>query len=222
MTIESSLRSFYISAMDIVDKQLAEYMLDVTPKRDAVMREMEEFAASKNFPIIGPLVGRLLYTMAKVSGAKRILELGSGYGYSACWFAKAIGKEGVIICTEGNPENARLAKEYFRRSKIRTNIRFLVGDALQLIDETTGKFDIILNDIDKHEYPLALRKALPRLRTGGLLITDNVLWSGRILGKNPDANTAGILKYNKLVYSSKELFTTIIPLRDGVSISIKR
>jgi predicted O-methyltransferase YrrM len=208
--------------MDIVNQQLTEYMLGVTPKRDPVIQEMEKFAASKNFPIIGPLVGRMLYTMAKVSGARRILELGSGFGYSACWFAKALGKGGEIFCTEGDPENAKRAMEYFRRAKVTTNIHFMVGDALQLIDQTTGKFDIILNDIDKHEYPAALRKALPRLRKGGLLITDNVLWSGRILNKNPDANTAGILKYNNLVYSSKELFTTIIPLRDGVAVSIKR
>src|SRR6267378_2173597 len=98
---------------------------------------------------------------------------------------------------------------------------FPVVDALKLIDEVEGQFDIIFNDIDKHQYPRAFRKAVPRLRRGGLLITDNALWSGKVLNHKPDSDTAGILTYNRLIYSSKELFTTIIPLRDGVSVSVK-
>ena len=207
--------------MDIVNTHIVDYLLSITPERDDVLQDMEEYALSRNFPIIGPLVGRLLYSLAKVTGAKRILELGSGFGYSAYWFAKAIGKNGKVICTEGDPHNAEHAQEYFHRAKIKNKIRFLVGDALKLIDETDGQFDIIFNDIDKHQYPKAFRKAVPRLRKGGLLISDNVLWSGKILTNKPDADTAGILTYNRLIYSSKQLFSTIVPLRDGVSISIK-
>ena len=123
--------------------------------------------------------------------------------------------------TNGKIENAERAKEYFRRGKISNNITFLTGDALKLIDSVEGQFDIIFNDIDKHQYPKAFRKAVPRLRKGGILISDNVLWSGRILDKKPDADSAGILTYNRLIHSSKELFSTIIPIRDGVSVSIK-
>ncbi len=207
--------------MDIVHANIVDYLLNVTPERDDVLQDMEEYALNRNFPIIGPLVGRLLYLLAKTSRATRILELGSGFGYSAYWFAKAIGKEGKIICTEGDSQNADHAQEYFHRGKIKTDITFLIGDALKLIDETEGQFDIIFNDIDKHQYPKAFRKALPRLRKGGLLISDNVLWGGKVVGHKPDADTAGILTYNRLIYSSKDLFTTIIPLRDGVSLSIK-
>jgi predicted O-methyltransferase YrrM len=207
--------------MDIVNAHIVDYLLSVTPERDDVLQDMEEYALARNFPIIGPLVGRMLYILTKATGATRILELGSGFGYSAYWFAKALGKDGEVICTEGDPQNAEHADEYFHRAKIKSKIRFLVGDALKLIDETDGQFDIIFNDIDKHQYPKAFRKAVPRLRKGGLLISDNVLWSGRIITRKPDADTAGILTYNRLVYSSKELFTSIIPLRDGVSISIK-
>jgi caffeoyl-CoA O-methyltransferase len=207
--------------MDIVHPNIVEYLLNVTPDRDPVLQDMEEFALERNFPIIGPLVGRMLFILAQATRAQRILELGSGFGYSAFWFAKAMGRDGQIVCTDGNPENARNAQEYLQRGKIAAKVKFLVGDALKLIDETDGQFDIIFNDIDKHQYPKTYRKALPRLKKGGLLISDNVLWSGKIVDKKPDADTAGILTYNRLIYSSKELFTTIIPIRDGVSVSIK-
>ncbi len=207
--------------MDIVNQNITEYLLNVTSDRDAVLEDMEKVAAKKNFPIIGPLVGRFLYMTARMMKASRILELGSGYGYSAYWFAKGIGKKGEIICTEGNADNAATARAYFKRGKLTTKITFMVGNALNLIDTVDGKFDIIFNDVDKHQYPAVFRKAVPRLRKGGLLISDNVLWSGKIIGKKPDAATAGILTYNRMIYSSKELFTTIIPLRDGVSVSMK-
>ena len=207
--------------MNIVHTDIVEYLLNSTPEHDAVLHDMEQYAHTCNFPIIGPLVGRMLFVLAKASKATRILELGSGFGYSAYWFAKAIGKRGTIICTEGDSANAKRALAYHRRGKVARQITFLTGDALELIDEADGQFDIIFNDIDKHQYPKAFRKALPRLRKGGLLISDNALWSGKILGRKPDADTAGILTYNRLIYSSKKLFTTIVPLRDGVSISIK-
>jgi len=207
--------------MDIVNSHITDYLLNVTPERDEVLRDMEEYALGRNFPIIGPLVGRLLFLLAKTTQARRVLELGSGFGYSAYWFAKALGKDGEVFCTEGNGENAELARSYFSRGKVSNRITFLVGDALKLIDTVEGEFDIIFNDIDKHQYPKAFRKALPRLRKGGLLISDNILWSGKVLNDKPDADTAGILTYNRLIYSSKDLFTTIIPLRDGVSVSIK-
>lgn len=207
--------------MDIVNAHIVDYLLNVTPERDSVLEDMEEYALARNFPIIGPLVGRLLYVLTKTNKAVRVLELGSGFGYSAYWFAKALGKDGEVICTEGNPDNAEHAQSYFHRAKITQKIKFCVGDALKLIDEVDGQFDIIFNDIDKHQYPKAFRKALPRLRKGGLFISDNVLWNGKVLNEKPDSDTAGILTFNRLIYSSKELFTTIIPLRDGVSISIK-
>ncbi|MCI0708367.1 MAG: O-methyltransferase, partial [Ignavibacteriae bacterium] len=176
----------------------------------------------REFPINGPLVGRLLYVLAKFGNAKRILELGSGYGYSAYWFAKAIGKDGKVVCTDGSEENHMRAMEFFKRGKIAEHIEFHVGDALKIIDGLDGEFDIIFNDIDKTQYPKAIRKVLPKLRKGGLFITDNVLWSGKILDKKPDAATAGIITFNRMVYSSKDLFSSIVPLRDGLAVCVKK
>ena len=207
--------------MEIVNGNIVEYLLNVTPERDEILEEMERLALERSFPIIGPLVGRTLYLFAKLTQAKRILELGSGYGYSAYWFAKATAKDAEIFCTEGSAENAERAAGYFKRARLSHKIRYHVGDALKLIDEIDGEFDIIFNDVDKHQYPRAFRKALPRLRKGGLFISDNVLWSGKILNRKPDADTAGILTYNRMIYSSKELFSTILPVRDGVAVSMK-
>lgn len=207
--------------MDIVHPDIVEYLLNVTPERDEVLEDMELLAVEKTFPIVGPLVGRTLFLLAKAIQAKRILELGSGFGYSAYWFARAIGTDGMVLCTDGDAQNAERAREYFRRGKIANRIEFHVGDALKLIDTLDGPFDIVFNDLDKHQYPKAFRKALPKLRRGGLLISDNVLWHGKILDRKPDAETAGILTYNRLIHSSKELFTTILPLRDGVAVSIR-
>lgn len=207
--------------MEIVHPDIVEYLLNVTPERDEVLQDMEEFALEKNFPIVGPLVGRTLYLFTQVLDAKRVLELGSGFGYSAYWFAKAVRKDGLVICTDDDAQNAERAQEYFRRGKIANRIQFHVGEALKIIDTLEGSFDIIFNDLDKHQYPKAFRKALPKLRKGGLLISDNVLWCGKILDKKPDADTAGILTFNRLIYSSKEVFTVILPIRDGISVSIR-
>lgn len=207
--------------MDIVNPKIAEYLLNITPDRDKTLEEMERYAREKEFPIVGPLVGRLLFLLARTTNARRILELGSGYGYSAYWFAKGAGAESEVICTEGSAENAAMADGFFRRGKLARNVRFLTGDALKLVDQTEGMFDIIFMDIDKHQYPKGFRKALPRLRKGGLFIADNVLWSGKILSGKPDAATAGILTFNRLIHASRELSSTIIPLRDGVSVSVR-
>ena len=220
--MELPYKNSYIVCMnEIVNKEIEKYMLDSIPPRDSVLVEMEEYAASRNFPIIGPLVGRLLYMIAKSVKAKRVLELGSGFGYSAYWFAKGMGKSGKVVCTEGSPENSVLAAEYFKRGKMSSQIDFHVGDALKIIERVHGTFDIIFNDIDKVQYPKVLKKALPKLRKGGIFISDNVLWGGRVLDAKPDSNTAGILTFNRMLYASDELFTTIVPLRDGVSISVK-
>ncbi len=205
----------------LINPDIEKYLTDIIPDRDAVLSDMESYATKRDFPIVGPLVGRLLYIIATAMNAKRVLELGSGFGYSGYWFAKAVGHDGRVVCTDGSAENEKLALGYFEHGKVSDRIEFRVGDALKLVDEIDGEFDIIFNDIDKANYPKALKKALPKLRKGGLFIADNVLWSGKILEKKPDEATAGILTFNRMIYTSKELFTSIVPLRDGVSISLK-
>ena len=206
----------------IVSSAIERYLYDLLPARDAVLREMEEFARRRNIPIIGPAVGRLLALVVEISGSKRIFEMGSAIGYSTIWLARAAGRSAEVYYTDGDPENARRAQSYFRRAGVAGRIVILVGDAVRLIDRVPGQFDLIFNDVDKHQYPAAFRKAVPRLRRGGLLVADNALWFGRVARKATDRATRGIQQFNRLLYSSKELFPVIVPLRDGVAICRKR
>lgn len=197
------------------------YLYSLLPKRDAVLREMETYARAHGVPIIGPAVARLLALLAQISGAKRIFEMGSAIGYSTVWLARAAGPRGEIFYTDGDPENARRAAAYFRRAGVANRIHILTGDALALLRKTPGTFDLIFNDVDKHQYPAALRAALPKLRRGGLFITDNALWSGRVTRRATTRDTRGVQRFNRMVYGSRKLFPVLIPLRDGVTVCRK-
>jgi len=200
-----------------------QYLYELLPKRDAIVGEMERYADEHRVPIIGPAVARLLSLFAQVAGAKRIFEMGSAIGYSTVWLARAAGPKGKVYYTDGDPENAKRASEYFRRASVAKRISVQVGNALELVKKTPGKFDLIFNDIDKHQYPDALRAALPKLKRGGLFITDNTLWSGKAArtAAPDDAATLGVQEFNRLVYASKELYPVLIPLRDGVTVCRK-
>src|ERR1700704_4224828 len=168
-----NLRSGYIQ------DDVEEYLYQLLPERDDVVREIEDYAALNRVPIIGPAVARLLTLFVQVSGAKRIFEMGSAIGYSTIWLARAAGPQAEVFYTDGNPEKVRRAQEYFRAAGVGKRIRVQVGDALELVKKTAGKFDFIFNDVDKHQYPDAMRAALPKLKRGGLFVTDNTLWSGK-------------------------------------------
>jgi len=188
----------------------------------ALLTKMHRYGVARKFPIIGPVVGRFLRQLAMISNAKRILELGSGFGYSAAWFAGGIKKGGRIICIDGSEENRRRALAYFNKSPYEKAIDFRVGDALEIARKLPGGFDIILNDIDKQQYPEAFDLAIKKLRRGGLFITDNVLWSGRILEKTPDAVSKKIIEFNKKLFGSSAILGSIIPIRDGLGLAVKR
>jgi predicted O-methyltransferase YrrM len=159
----------------------------------------------------------------QVSGAKRIFELGSAIGYSTVWLARAAGPQAKVFYTDGDPEKAKRAQVYFRMAGVTKRIEVKVGDAMAQLKETPGKFDLIFNDVDKHQYPAALRAALPKLQRGGLLITDNTIWSGKAArpAADEDRDTKGVQEFNRLVYASKELYPVLIPLRDGVTVCRK-
>jgi caffeoyl-CoA O-methyltransferase len=200
-----------------------DYLYSLLPPRDEVLSEMEGEAARHHVPIVGPAVARILYQLALISGAKAIFEMGSAIGYSTIWWARAVGKDGRVFYTDGDRKNAEQARRYFERAGVAERITIRVGDALELLSEQKQHFDIIFNDVDKEDYPRAFRLALPRLRKGGLFVTDNVLWSGKVTQKNPaEATTKAILEFNRLLYASPDLFTTILPVRDGVAVALKK
>jgi predicted O-methyltransferase YrrM len=208
--------------MDILNSDLNNYLDELLPERPAVMLEMEKLAKDRNFPIIEPQVGRILYQYTKIIGAKRVFEMGSGFGYSAYWFALALPEDGKVICTEAAGNNIDLAEDFLKAAGLLHKVEFKKGDAIKILSQTNGTFDIILNDVDKDDYPRALESALPKLRVGGLLITDNALWHGRVVNNpQPDVYTKGVLEFNQLAMAAEKLWTTILPVRDGLAVSLK-
>jgi predicted O-methyltransferase YrrM len=157
-----------------------------------------------------------------MTGAKTVFEMGSAIGYSTIWWARAVGEGGSVHYTDGDPKNAEKARRYFQRAGVADRIKIHTGDAIELLSEQKEVYDIVFNDIDKDDYPRVLRMVPPRIKKGGLFVTDNVLWSGRVTdSKNPDAMTKSIQEFNRELYKSKDFFTTIMPVRDGVAVAVK-
>jgi caffeoyl-CoA O-methyltransferase len=199
-----------------------DYMYSMLPPRDEVLTEMEAEAAKHDVAIVGPAVARVLYQLAVIGKAKKVFEMGSAIGYSTIWWARAVGEGGRVIYTDGDPKRAEKARRYFERAGVSQRIVVRVGDALEILSEQKEPYDIIFNDVDKTDYPRVFRLALPHLKSSGLFITDNVLWSGKVGKPNPDETTKAILEFNRLIYESKDLFTTILPIRDGVAVCVKK
>lgn len=200
-----------------------DYLYSMLPKRSEVLAEMEDYATQHSIPIVGPAVARVLQQLALTIQARTVFELGSAIGYSTIWWAQAVGEKGRVIYTDGDRKNAERARSYFQRAEMTNRIAIHVGDALEFLSEQKEEFDIIFNDVDKDDYPRVLRLVSPRLRKGGLFITDNVLWSGRVAEKNPsDAQTKAILEFNRKLYDSSDFYTTILPIRDGLAVALKK
>lgn len=204
----------------ITNPEIERYMHDLLPPRDAVLAEMEAYAAQNKIPIVGPAVGRFLASLAKIAKAKRIFELGSAIGYSTIWFARAAGSGAEVHYSDGSAENAQRARGYFERAGVSANIRVHVGDALTSLASTTGEFDLIFNDVDKDGYPAVLEAVPARIRAGGLFITDNTLWHARVLDPKEFTDKA-VCAFNQKLFSSPQFYTTQLPIRDGVSVAIR-
>lgn len=204
-----------------MDLKVHNYLEKIIPQRPPVLREMEEYARENNFPIIGPQVGRYLYQMVITTKARKILELGSGFGYSAFWFSLATRGKGHITMTDSDKRNKKTAFDFFKRAGLLSQFDFKVGDAIKTTKKLEGPFDIVLNDLDKVLYPLTINLAADRLRRGGLFITDNLIWSGKVFEKEPDKSTRAIIDFTRSLYADSRFYTTVLPIRDGVSVSVR-
>jgi predicted O-methyltransferase YrrM len=208
----------------ITNPAVEEYLYRLIPERDPVLSEMEQIASERRIPIVGPLVGRLLHQIAEMIGAKNVFEMGSAIGYSTIWWARALSDGGRVIYPDGDRNNADQARRFFERAGVLDRIDVRVGDAMEILSESKAEYDIIFNDVDKEDYPRVFRVAVPRLRKGGLLISDNTLWHGDVADPefDNDERTRAIREFNRLMYESKDLLTTILPLRDGIAVARKQ
>jgi caffeoyl-CoA O-methyltransferase len=207
----------------IVDPGVQSYIDSLEGEADHVLSAMESLAERRRFPIIGHHAGSLLAMLTRCIGARRVLELGSGYGYSAVWFARALPDDGTVLCTDFSRDNRELALGYFRTAGLERKIEFLVGDALEIARGQQGPFDIVFCDIEKDAYPVTVAEALRLLRRGGLFIADNTLWSGKVADPSvTDSFTEAVRAFNRQIFSHKDLEALIIPIRDGVAVCRKK
>jgi predicted O-methyltransferase YrrM len=207
----------------IVDERISEYLRRLYDDGDPVRTEMEALARERRFPIVGPLVGRHLILLTLAIRARRVFELGSGYGYSALHFARAVGEGGVVHCTELDEENVRLAQGFLTRAGVSDRVSYHREEATAALRRVGGTWDIVYNDIDKDGYPATVDLAHAHLRPGGLFITDNVLWSGRVLEGEDDgsAMTRGVKEFTRRLLAHPGFLTAIDPTRDGVAVALR-
>jgi caffeoyl-CoA O-methyltransferase len=213
-----------MAPVQIVHPDVERYLAEIYDDGDPVRTEMESLAREKGFPIVGPLVGRTLTVLTRAVGAKRVFELGSGYGYSALHFARAIGPDGVVHCTDLSGDNVRLAESFLSRAGVWNRVVYHREQAIAALQRIGGSWDIVYNDIDKEGYPDTVDLAYERLRPGGLFITDNVLWGGRVLGgqaRDRSPSTDGIVEFTRRLFAHPGFVTTVDPTRDGVAIAVR-
>lgn len=211
--------------MDLIHPDVGRYVDTLAAHDDPLLSEMEERARAENFPIIGPAMGRLCYQIARMTGARRIFEMGSGFGYSTIWFARAVAENGggEVYHTVWDEALSHDAQGYIKRAGLSGIVRFRASEAVAALRETTSPFDLIFNDIDKHAYPSSLPLIKERLWRGGTLIIDNMLWSGRILDpQQQDPNTAGVREATRMLFEDPDWTPSLIPLRDGVIVAVRQ
>jgi predicted O-methyltransferase YrrM len=211
----------------IVPEPVERYLANLNRMPDAVLQDIARAGEERDLPLVDAEVGALLRTLATAVGASRVLEIGTAIGYSGIWLAGALPPGGMLLTMELNPDRAREARDNFARAGVADRANVIVGNADRMLSKVSGPFDVIFQDGDKRLYTPMLDRLVGLLRPRGLLVTDNVLWSGEVVPgyvarprHNPD-DTQAIAEYNERLLGDPRLMTSIVPLRDGVAISVK-
>jgi len=210
--------------MRLLAPQVAAYLDGLVPLRAARLAELEAEARRTDFPIIGPATGHLCYLLTRLTGARQVFELGSGFGYSTAWFARAVKENGggTVHHVVWDEDLSRAARENLSALGLADVVRFHVGEAVATLASATGPFDIVFNDIDKQDYPKALDVVATKLKAGGLLLADNMLWSGRIFdGRDRTKATRGIREFTRRVQADRRWISSVIPIRDGLLVAYR-
>lgn len=208
-----------------VRPHISDYLDSLVPPRVPELQAMEAYARETKFPIIGPASGYLCYLLARMNGARRVFELGSGYGYSTAWFARAVQENGggTVYHVVWDEKLSAKARQHLSALGFDGLVQYRVSEAVQALRETEGPFDLIFNDIDKEAYPTALPVIAEKLRAGGLLIVDNLLWHSRIFDANDQSEaTRGVREFTRLITTDPNWIASIVPMRDGLLVAHKR
>jgi caffeoyl-CoA O-methyltransferase len=210
---------------------IQEFLKEHVPEREPEMQLMERYAEEHNFPIIGPAAGYTCYQIARMIRAKSVFEMGSGYGYSTAWFARAVqetcaeerSNDGVVHHTVWDEKLSKMAAGHLSRLGFDGLVEYHVAEAVETLQATPGPFDLIFNDIDKQAYPTSLPSIKKKLRSGGLLIVDNIFWSGRVFDESDkSSSTEGVRELTQLITSDPDWIVSLLPVRDGLILAYKK
>jgi predicted O-methyltransferase YrrM len=210
---------------EISYKVVQDFLTALVPPREPELQKMEEYAAKKGFPIIGPVCGYYCYQLARMINAQSIFELGSGFGYSTAWFAKAVQENGggVVHHTVWEDELSKRAQGHLSALGRADVVEFHVAEAVEALRQTPGPFDIIFNDIDKEGYPDSLPITKEKLRSGGILIVDNMIWHGQTLDPNDhESSTEAIRRFTRDITTDLDWIVSLTPARDGMIVAYKK
>ena len=212
----------------IVPDAIERYLAGLNQLSDSVLLDIARAGDAQDLPLVDAEVGALLRVLATAVVATRILEIGTAIGYSGIWLAGALPAHGILLTMERDHKRAAQARENFVRAHLADRVNVIVGDAQRLLAKVSGPFDLIFQDGDKEFYLPMLDRLVELVRPGGLLVTDNVLWDGEVVPgfvKRPQRDaedTRAITEYNLRLNRHPGLMTAIVPLRDGIAISVKR
>jgi caffeoyl-CoA O-methyltransferase len=210
--------------LELISAEVENYLDQLVPQRPAEFITMEAYAREHSFPIIGPAAGHFCYLIARLCGARRIFELGSGFGYSTAWFARAVLENGggEVHHTVWDEELSEMARWHLRKLGLEEVVRFTVGESVAALRATSGPMDLIFNDIDKEGYPDSLPVISDKLRPGGVLIIDNMLWHGRIFDASDQSPaTTGVRAFTSAIARDPNWAISVVPIRDGLMVARK-
>lgn len=212
-------------AHPLLPNDVEAYLERLVPTRSPELASMEAYAREHRFPIIGPVAGYFCYTMARMIAARRVFEMGSGFGYSTAWFARAVTENGggTVFHVVWDEELSQRARRDLTAMGYGETVQYRVGEAVQVLRETEGTFDLVFNDINKEAYARALPVIAGKVRSGGLLIIDNALWHGRVADpRDHSPSTESIREATRMISADPNWIGVVAPVRDGLLIAYRR
>jgi predicted O-methyltransferase YrrM len=211
----------------IIPEAVERYVSSLHAPVDEVLEAVGREGRAQGLPLVDPASGRLLRTLALAIGARRILEIGTAIGYSALWMAAALPPDGLIISIEADPNRAAVARDNFERAGVASQVSVIVGDATRYLHKVAGPFDLVFQDSHKPLYGVMLGRLVELLRPAGILVSDNVLWSGEVIEgyvitpQRDATSTEALRAYNRQLAAEPRLFTTFLPVGDGLAVSVR-
>jgi len=212
----------------IVPDAVERYLAGLNQLADPVLLEIARAGEQQGLPLVDAEVGGLLRVLATAVGATAILEIGTAIGYSGIWLAAALPANGMLVTMERDRKRAAQARENFVQAGVADRVTVMIGDASLMLAKVGGPFDLIFQDGDKRSYLPMLDRLVDLVRPGGLIVTDNVLWDGEVVpgfiaqARRKAEDTRAITEYNERLSRHPRLMTSIVPIRDGVAISVKQ